>query len=279
MSVTLRRISSLVVMSATSITLIAGCSKKDDAISQAAKTDASKGVPAPSIEQTKAIAEEGFVYGLPLVMNYAVMYEFAVDSTSSQFKAPFNQINNQHRVATYLDSAVITPNSDTPYSMLWLDLRAEPIVITVPAVPKPRYYSVQLIDGNTYNYGYIGSRTTGTEAGSYLVAGPGWTGKAPAGIKKVVHVDDALHAHALPHAAVRPGRHAERREGAVRLSRAPLSAFLKQPAPPAAPKIDFLRRPRPGSKRISTSTSPSRCSSFRPPRRTAGSARGSRASA
>ncbi len=98
-------------------------------------------------------------------MNYAVMNEFAVDKKSSQYKAPFNEINNEHRVATYEDTAVVTPNSDTPYSMLWLDLRAEPMVISVPAVEKERYYSVQLIDGNTYNYGYIGSRATGSDAG------------------------------------------------------------------------------------------------------------------
>src|SRR2546430_14426413 len=97
----------------------------------------------PEIFEAKAIAEEGFVYGLPLVMNYAVMQEFAVDKNSGQFKAPFNEINNQHRVATPADTAVITPNSDTPYSMLWLDLRAEPMVISVPLIAKDRYYSVQ----------------------------------------------------------------------------------------------------------------------------------------
>ena len=90
----------------------------------------------PNIFEAKAIAEEGFIFGLPLVMNYAVMQEFAVDKNSGQFKAPFNEINNQHHVATPADTAVITPNSDTPYSMLWLDLRAEPMVISVPLVEK-----------------------------------------------------------------------------------------------------------------------------------------------
>jgi len=73
--------------------------------------------------ETKAIAEEGFIYGLPIVMNYAVMYEYAVDKRGPQFKAPFNQIKNEARVFTYEDTAIITPNSDTPYSFLWLDLR------------------------------------------------------------------------------------------------------------------------------------------------------------
>src|SRR5437588_9722678 len=112
----------------TAAGLIAGCGKKDDPIAQAEKKDVAKGMAAPGIAETKAIAEEGFIYGLPLVVNYAVMNEFAVDTKSSQYKAPFIEINNQHRVATYEDTAVITPNSDTPYSMCWLDLRAEPMV-------------------------------------------------------------------------------------------------------------------------------------------------------
>jgi hypothetical protein len=64
--------------------------------------------------ETKAIAEEGYIYGLPIVMNYAIMYDYAVDKNSSQFKAPFNQIHSLHHVATYQDTAIISPNSDTP---------------------------------------------------------------------------------------------------------------------------------------------------------------------
>jgi hypothetical protein len=105
---------------------VAGCGSKNGAGA------------APSVEQTKSIAEEGFIYGLPIVMNYAVMYEYAVDTKSSQFKAPFNEINNLHHVATYEDTAVITPNSDTPYSILWLDLRAEPMVIIWWSAPVGR---------------------------------------------------------------------------------------------------------------------------------------------
>jgi len=92
--------------------------------------------------ETTAIAEEGFIYGLPPVVNFAVMNECVVDRNSGQYKAPFNTISNESRVFTYKDTAVVTPNSDRPYSMLWLDLRAEPMVISVPAVAKGRYYSV-----------------------------------------------------------------------------------------------------------------------------------------
>jgi hypothetical protein len=222
------------------LSLLADCEKKDDAISKAEKKDVAKGVAAPSIVETKAIAEEGFIYGLPLVMNYAVMYEFAVDTKSSQFKAPFNQLHNMHHVATYEDTAVVTPNSDTPYSTLWLDLRAEPIVISVPAMGKKRYYSVQLIDGNAYNYGYIGSRATGNERGDYLVVGPDWKGETPAGIKKVFSSTTpfALTLFRIQLFDAKDMPNVEKVQAGYKAQ--PLSAFLKQPAPAPAPKIDFL---------------------------------------
>src|SRR4029077_6587397 len=131
--------------------VLVGCGQKEDPVAKAEKKDVVKGIAAPGIAETKAIAEEGFIYGLPIVMNYAVMYEYAVDKHSSQFKAPFNQIKNEPNVFTYKDTAIPTPNSDTPYSFVWMDLRTEPIVLSVPAVDPKRYYSVMLCDGNTFN--------------------------------------------------------------------------------------------------------------------------------
>jgi hypothetical protein len=190
--------------------------------------------------ETKAIAEEAFIYGLPIVMNYAVMYEYAVDKKSSQFKAPFNGIYNMHRVATYKDTAIITPNSDTPYSMAWLDLRAEPMVISVPAVEKERYYSVQLTDGNTYNFGYIGSRATGPEAGDYMLAGPDWKGETPAGVKKVFSSTTPFAFAIFRTQLFNPEDMPNVEKVQAGYKAQPLSAFLKQPTTPAAPKIDFL---------------------------------------
>src|SRR5271156_3337299 len=196
----------------------------------------------------KAIVEEGFVYGLPLVMNYAVMQEYAVDKNSGQFKAPFNQILNEPRVFTYEDTAIITPNSDTPYSFLWLDLRAEPMVLSVPAVEKGRYYTVQLIDGNTYNYGYIGSRATGNNAGDYMVVGPDWKGEKPAGIKQVFQSTTPFSLAGYRTQLFNAGD----MENVIKIQAGykaqPLSSFLKQPAPPAAPKIDFLTATTAGIK-------------------------------
>jgi len=193
----------------------------------------------PNLIEAKAIAEEGFIYGLPVVMNYAVMYEFSVDTKNSQFKAPFNQIKNLAYVATYKDTAVVTPNSDTPYSTLWFDLRAEPMVVSVPAVEKTRYYTVQLIDGNTFNFGYIGSRATGSDAGEYMVVGPNWQGATPSGIKKVFASSTQFAFAAIRTQLFNPADMPNVVKVQDGYKAQPLSTYLKQPAPPTAPAIDF----------------------------------------
>jgi hypothetical protein len=212
-----------------------GCSTKNDTISQAEKTDKDR----PSIAETKAIAEDGFIYGLPIMMNYAVMYAYVVDRNSGQFKAPFNQIHNEARVFTYQDTAIVSANSDTPYSIVWLDLRAEPMVLSVPAVPKNRYFSVMLCDGNTYNYGYIGSRATGNEAGNYMVVGPDWDGETPSGIKKVFRSGTQFSMAAYRTQLFNPADMPNVVKIQAGYKAEPLSAFLHKPAPPAAPAIDF----------------------------------------
>jgi hypothetical protein len=190
-------------------------------------------------EETKAIAEEGFIYGLPIVMNYAVMYAYAVDKGNPEFKAPFNQIKNEARVFTYKDTAIVTPNSDTPYSFAWLDLRAEPIVLSVPAVEKGRYYAVQLEDGNTFNYGYIGSRATGNDAGDYMVTGPDWKGETPPGIKKVFHSTTQFSVAGYRTQLFGPADMPNVVKVQSGYKVQPLSTYLKQSAPPAAPTINF----------------------------------------
>ena len=109
-----------------------------------------------------------------------------------EYKGDWNQIHNTARVATPADTALQTPNSDTPYSFLGADLRAEPLVLTVPPIDDDRFYSLQFIDGYTYNFDYVGTRTTGNAGGNYLLAGPGWTGDKPAGIDKVIRSETDL---------------------------------------------------------------------------------------
>jgi len=187
----------------------------------------------------KAIAEEGFIYGLPIVMNYAVQYSFVVDSGGPEYKAPYNVVSNDARVFTWEDTTIVTPNSDTPYSMVWLDLRAEPVAISVPAVEPTRYYSVQLVDGNTFNYGYIGSRATGNGAGSYLVAGPDWQGETPAGIAQVFRSTTQFGLTIFRTQLLSPDDMPNVVKVQAGYKVQPLSAFLGQPAPDPAPAVDW----------------------------------------
>src|SRR5262245_53489785 len=68
----------------------------------------------PAIGALKAIAEEAYLYGFPMIVGYDVLYKFFIDRNSGQFKAPINQLNNEARVFTPRDTAISTPNSDTP---------------------------------------------------------------------------------------------------------------------------------------------------------------------
>ncbi len=217
--------------------LLGGCAHPGDVVAQAGRQDAAAGIAAPGFAEVRATAEEGFIYGLPLVMNYDVMHDFVIDRHSGQWKAPFNEINNEHRVFTYKDTTVVTANSDTPYSMAWLDLRAEPMVISVPAVDAQRYYSVMLNDGNTFNYGYIGTRATGSAAGDYLVVGPDWKGEAPAGVRKVFRATTAFSLAIFRTQLFDADDMAnvEKVQAGYRVR--PLSAYLGAPAPKPAPGI------------------------------------------
>jgi hypothetical protein len=188
---------------------------------------------------TKEIAEEAFVYGFPMVMNYAVLNQYFVNKESPQYKTGFNQLYNTDRVYTPKDTAVVTPNSDTPYSFFCADLRAEPLVLSVPEIEKGRYYSVQLVDLYTFNYGYVGSRATGNDAGTYMIAGPNWKGETPEGVKKVFRCETDFSMAIVRTQLFNPGDMDNVKKIQAGYKVQTLSAFLKKDAPPAAPEITW----------------------------------------
>lgn len=191
-------------------------------------------------EEARAIAKEAYIYANPLVDSYRAMYSWFIDRQSFEFKAPWNQIGNVPRVFTPDDKAVQSPNSDTPYSFLALDLRTEPIVLTVPKIEKDRYFSIQLIDLYTHNFGYIGSRTTGNSGGKFLIAGPNWKGKAPKGITTTIRSETELVIAVYRTQLFDPGDIEKVKAIQAKYKIQPLSAFLGKSAPKAAPAIDFI---------------------------------------
>ena len=158
--------------------LISACAKEGVAPSSQTAAEA------PTPKEASAIAKEAYIYAFPMMENYRTMYVQAIDKTAPGYLAPFNELVHKTELLGPEFKDVVRPNNDTLYSMGWLDLRAQPIVITVPAIEN-RYYSVQLVDMFTHNFGYIGTRATGTEAGSYVIAGPQWTGSKPDDVQEV----------------------------------------------------------------------------------------------
>lgn len=203
--------------------LLSGCSRHDDL---------------PGLLETRDIAAQGLVYGLPVVSNFVVTYG-ATNPKSATFRSPFNTLRHETKLLTWESRAIVTPNSDTLYSTAWLDLRAEPIIVSVPKIDEDRYYSAVLIDASTNNAAIFGTRTTGNAAGEFMIVGPDWQGTPPTGIKAVYRSGSQLafllfrtqlfRANDLPNVlAVQKGYQ-------VRT----LSAYLGTPTPPAAPAIDF----------------------------------------
>jgi hypothetical protein len=189
--------------------------------------------------EVEQIAEEAFVYGFPIVMNYAVFHEYFVDETSPEYKAPLNQLYNTARVYTPKDTAIVTPNSDTPYSFVAMDLRAEPFVVCNPEIEKERYFSVQLVDMYTFNYGYMGSRTTGNGAACHMIAGPRWKGEKQAGIAEVFRSETDFSFAIIRTQLFDPAdiENVKRIQAGYR--GLTLSKFQKRPAPPAAPAVEW----------------------------------------
>ncbi len=142
-----------------------------------------------SPKEAKAIAEEAYIYAFPILDQYKMLFVMAVWEKSPAYEAPFNQMKNKAILLGPEYTAIVRPNNDTFYSIVWLDLRAEPMVISVPAIPDKRYYAWQLIDMYTHNIDYIGTRETGFEAGKYLIAGPEWQGKKPEGVEKIIQTE------------------------------------------------------------------------------------------
>ena len=201
--------------------------------------------------EARAIAKEAYIYGYPMVDGYRIQYAYCVDRENPEFKAPWNQLCNIPRVFTPEDKAVQTPNSDTPYSMIGLDLRTEPLVLTAPPIEKERYFSIQLIDAYTHNFAYIGSRATGNDGGRFLIAGPDWTGETPKGVTQVIRSETELMLAVYRTQLFNPGDLDNVRKVQAGYHVQPLSAFLGQPAPEAAPAIDFIQPLTPETQKTS----------------------------
>lgn len=199
----------------------------------------------------RLLAKQAYLYGFPVVEFYKTLYSEALDEQNPNFKAPLNQIGNTARLPTPRDIGLATPNMDTATSYAWMDLRAEPLVLSLPPIEDGRYYSVQLIDIYTHNFAYLGTRATGNQGGIFLIAGPYWQGEVPSSVDKVIRSESNL-VYALYRTQLLGESDLLRvKQIQQGYTLRPLSSHLGNSVIPTAPAVDW---PEPS---VDTSDSPS----------------------
>ncbi len=175
---------------------------------------------------------------------YRFLNNQALDRENDDFRAPLNELGCQARLLTARDRTMPSPNADTPYCIGWLDLRAEPQVVTVPDIDPERFFEFQIEDFYTYNIGYVGTLWTGNAGGKFIIAGPHWTGShsmesAPDGIDGVFQseTDFVFTISRIQLFGPDDLHNVARLQKGFELQ--PLSEYLGEAPPEPAPAIDF----------------------------------------
>ena len=115
--------------------------------------------------EAKSIAKEAYIFAYPMLEHYRTMYLQLLS-----WGKP-NEFTHIKQLYGPKNTMIVRPNNDTVYSMVWMDLTVEPIVISIPEI-RNRYFAFQLVDMYTHNLDYIGARTTGPGPTTFMVAGP-----------------------------------------------------------------------------------------------------------
>lgn len=137
-----------------------------------------------SDEQVLDIALQSYFFGYaPLLRKYTYLKQTSVAEPNHLGMAPINQLSHfiTFPDANYKD--IVKPNVDTYYSVAWMDVKKEPVVMTVPKIK--RFYLIPFYDAYTNVFEVIGTRTTGSDAQTLLIAGPNWNGETPKGMRLV----------------------------------------------------------------------------------------------
>ena len=130
----------------------------------------------PMLSTVSETGTAAYFYHYPLVENLRQVTRYVETGIGSNPAAPFNSFSHARKLAGPEDTFV-TINNDTVYSMAQLDLSGGPLRLDVPDVGD-RYYVLQFVDAWTNNIAYVGTRATGSGAGSFLIAPPGWNGES-----------------------------------------------------------------------------------------------------
>ncbi|XQQ07405.1 MAG: DUF1254 domain-containing protein [Leptolyngbya sp. IPPAS B-1204] len=138
-------------------------------------------------DEIYAVAKEAYFYAYPIVSMDVTMRQATnvPDAASINMRAPINQFAHVRSYPRAEEKDVVRFNFDTLYSFAWLDLSQEPVILSVPDT-QGRYYLLPMLDMWTDVFAVVGSRTTGTKAGTYAIVPRGWNGTLPTSVTQIV---------------------------------------------------------------------------------------------
>ena len=181
-------------------------------------------------DEAKKIAKEAYIFNYPLVMMYRTMYLQAIDPKSKSYSGGFGKWLHLG-TSSPKDTDIVSPNNDSPYSYAWVDLRAEPWVVTLPKIEEKRFYTSQWDDLWGFVLDNPGSVEDGNNGVSVLLASPTWKGELPKGVKRVIQGDSEFLGTLTRTQLLEPKDLPNVKKIQKEYKLQPLSAFLGKPAP------------------------------------------------
>jgi len=189
-------------------------------------------------DEARKIAKEAYIFNYPLVMMYRTMYLQAIDTKSKSYSGGFGKWLHQG-TSSPKDTDIVSPNNDSPYSYAWVDLRAEPWVLTLPKIEAKRFYTSQWDDLWGFVLDNPGSVEDGNDGVSVLLASPTWKGELPKGVKRVIQGDSEFLGTLTRTQLLEPKDLPNVKKIQKEYKLQPLSAFLGKSAPKPAPAIKW----------------------------------------
>ena len=189
-------------------------------------------------DEARVIAKEAYIFTYPLVMMYRTMYLQAIDSQSESYSGGFGEWLHLG-TSSPRDTDIVSPNNDSPYSYAWVDTRAEPWVLTMPKIEQSRFYTSQWDDLWGFVLDNPGSVEDGNDGVNVLLASPTWKGDLPTGVKRVIQGDSDFLGTLTRTQLIEPADLPNVKRIQTEYELQSLSAFLGEPAPEAAPAIQW----------------------------------------
>jgi hypothetical protein len=135
-------------------------------------------------EYAYALGLQAFIYGFPYIYMAQLRHNWTTQPRNPEL-IPYMAVDHFWHASNVLDATYQdggSPNNDTMYSVAWVDVTDEPVILSHPDIPDDRYFTFEISAVHSDNFAYVGRRTTGNKAGNYAIIGPGWEGQLPDGV-------------------------------------------------------------------------------------------------